>query len=327
MKVLFIGGTGQISLPCVERSVAAGHDVSVLNRGVTDVSLPESVKQIVGDTSDGSLYNALPDGNFDVVCQFRAFDPKEVARDIEMFSGKVGQYIFISSASAYLKPATDYLITEETPLINPFWLYSRQKAECEDLLRHTENLPWTIVRPSHTMRVGLPTFLNDSDTVGLRILNGKPVLVAGDGLTLWTLTRPADFAVPFVNLFGNARAIGEDFHITGDKGFTWDDIYTRIGEGLGVEADIVHVPTDTLIKYNPEWEGPLYGDKVWCALFDNSKVKSVAGDFSCSEDLDEILAEPILNFKSRVKAGLHFEEDADSRLRDRIAAEQRALGG
>lgn len=257
MKVLFIGGTGQISLPCLERSVASGHDVSVLNRGVTDVSLPDGVKQIIGDTSDDTLYNALPNGNFDVVCQFRAFDPKEVARDIEIFAGKTGQYIFISSASAYLKPATDYLITEKTPLQNPYWEYSRQKAECEELLRRTENLSWTIVRPSHTMRVGLPTFLNDGDFVGDRMLHGKPVIVAGDGLTLWTLTRPVDFAVPFVNLFGNSGAIGEDFHITGDKGFTWDAIYTRIAAGLGVEADIVHVPTETLIKYNSEWEGTI----------------------------------------------------------------------
>jgi nucleoside-diphosphate-sugar epimerase len=167
--------------------------------------------------------------------------------------------------------------------------------------------------------------MNEGDLVARRMLEGKPVLVAGDGTAPWTLTRSADFAVPFTGLLGNDRARNEIFHITGDRGFMWDAIYRAIGRGLGAEPRIVHVPTDTLVRYKPDWEGPLTGDKTWAALFDNSKVKAVAGPFSCSEDLDEILSEPLAHLRKRL-AGPAADTGDLTALLDRIAAEQSALG-
>lgn len=325
MKVLFIGGTGQISLPCVQKAVAAGHEVAVFNRGRADAQLPEGTRSIVGDMKDAASYEKLGDERFDVVCQFMVFTPEQMAEDIRVFSGKTGQYIFISSASVYEKPASHYVITEETPAINPYWPYSQAKIACEELLIGQRGLPWSIVRPSHTVRTGLPTMMNDGDGVAYRMLAGKPVLVAGDGTTPWTLTRSEDFAVPFIGLFGKPGAMSEIFHITGDKGFGWDAIYAAIAKALGVQARIVHVPTDTLVRYRHEWEGPLMGDKTWAALFDNAKVKAVAGDFTCSEDLDEILSEPIALLKKRITADPNKTFELDP-LIDRIAAEQSGLG-
>ncbi len=326
LNVLFVGGTGQISLPCVERAVAAGHAVTVFNRGRSSEPLPEGVKLLTGDMKDPASYSRLGDARYDVVCQFMLFTPEQMDEDIRVFAGKTSQYIFISSASVYEKPARHYVITEKTPTINPFWPYSQAKIAAEAKLKAATNLPWTIVRPSHTVRNGLPTMMNDGDAVARRMLAGKPVIVAGDGTTPWTLTRSVDLAAPFVGLFGKEAAIGEDFHITSDRGHGWDQIYRAIAAGLGVEAKIVHVPTDTLIRYHAEWEGPLMGDKTWAALFDNAKVKRVAGDFTCAEDIDTILAEPLHHLKRRL-AEPAPDTSAGDALMDRIAAEQSALGG
>jgi nucleoside-diphosphate-sugar epimerase len=171
----------------------------------------------------------------------------------------------------------------------------------------------------------LPTMFNEGDSVGHRMLAHRPVIVAGDGTTLWTLTRCSDFAVPFVKLFGAKEALGEDFHITSDSAYTWNDIYDTIAKGLGVNADIVRVPTDTLVRYHPEWEGPLLGDKTWPTLFDNTKVKRVAGDFAGAKNLTEVLAEPIAHFKARLRVEAPKTDELDS-LIDRIAREQRTLG-
>jgi nucleoside-diphosphate-sugar epimerase len=327
MNVLFVGGTGQISLPCVELAVAAGHTVSVFNRGATSVPLPAGVTSIVGDMKDPESYAQLGKTMWDVVCQFMVFTPEQMTQDIATFSGNTGQYIFISSASVYEKPARHYIITEKTPAINPYWAYSQAKIACEEMVKAADRtkLPWTIVRPSHTVRTGLPTMMNEGDIVGHRVLAGRPVLVSGDGKTPWTLTRSVDLARPFVGLFGKPDALGEEFHITSDRGYGWDEIYTAIAAGLGVEAKIAHVPTDTLIAYHPAWEGPLLGDKTWAALFDNSKVKRVAGDFTCSEDLTEVLAESIANFKKRLAAKGPQVGEFDP-LMDKIASEQGALG-
>lgn len=324
LNVLFIGGTGQISLRCVERAVAAGHRVSVFNRGRRDATLPDSVTAITGDMGDPASYGQVAERSWDIVCQFMVFTPDQMARDIETFAGKVGQYVFISSASVYQKPPRHYVITEKTPTVNPFWAYSQDKIACEAALRASENLSWTIVRPSHTIRTGLPAQVGDGVELGHRLMAGKPVLVAGDGSSVWTLTRPVDFAAPFVGLFGKDAALGEDFHITSDRGYTWDEIYRALAAGLGVEADIVHVPTDTLVRYEPEWTGPLVGDKTWTALFDNSKVKRVAGAFTCSEDVDEVVAESVANYKARAAA--NRPTSTDDALMDRIAVEQGALG-
>lgn len=325
LSVLFVGGTGQISLPCVARAVAAGHRVAVFNRGRDNADLPAGVTVINGDMRDPASYGALARHSFDVVCQFMVFTPEQMAQDIAVFSGHVGQYIFVSSASVYEKPARHYVITEHTPAINPYWPYSQDKIACETMLKASRDLPFTIVRPSHTVRTGLPTMMNEGDIVAHRMLAGKPVLVAGDGTTPWTLTRSVDFAVPFVGLFGKADALGEDFHITGDRGYTWNAIYTSIAKALDVEARIVHVTTDTLVAFHPAWEGPLMGDKTWAALFDNSKVKRVAGPFTCSENLDEVLAESIAHFRQRLARTGPTTGDLDP-LMDRIAREQTALG-
>jgi nucleoside-diphosphate-sugar epimerase len=323
-SILFIGGTGQISHPCVERAVAQGYEVSVYNRGQRSHDLPSGVTSIVGDLA-GPEYADLAKSHFDVVCQFIAYTPDQVARDIELFAGHCGQYVFISSASVYEKPARHYVITEQTPAINPYWPYSQAKIACEELLRETEGLAWTVVRPSHTVRTGLPIMMGDSDVMARRMLDGEPTIVAGDGHTPWTLTRSADFAAPFVGLLGNKAALNDVFHITNDRAHIWDDIQNTIAQMLGVEANIVHVPTDTLIRYNPEWVGPLLGDKAWTAIFDNSKIKSVVGDFTCAEHLEDILAEPIMHLKHRLATNRPPKGQFDA-LVDRICREQAALG-
>jgi len=325
LNVLFVGGTGQISLPCVEYAVAQGHKVSVFNRGLRDAALPAGVTSIVGDMKDPASYRKLGDMNFDVVAQFMVFTPEQMAEDIATFTGKTRQYIFISSASVYEKPARHYIITEKTPAVNPYWAYSQAKIACEKMVAEAAGLQWTIVRPSHTVRTGLPTMMGEGDIVIRRMQQGKPVIVAGDGTSPWTLTRSRDFAVPFVNLFGKDAALGEIFHITSDRGYSWDDIYRAIGRGVGLTPDIVHVPSDTLVAYNKAWEGPLIGDKTWSALFDNSKVKRVAGDFKCSEDLDEVLADSIGFLRERLKSDAPVNMELDP-LMDRITSEQLALG-
>ncbi|KKB76481.1 RNA-binding protein [Devosia soli] len=320
LNVLFIGGTGQISYSCVERAVAQGHKVSVFNRGKRPEELPAGVTSITGELG-GDDYAALAKANYDVVCQFIVFKPEQLKRDIEVFAGHCGQYVFISSASVYEKPARHYVITEDTPAINPYWPYSQDKIACEEMLKASSGLNWTIVRPSHTVRTGLPVMIGDSDVMARRMLDGEPTIVAGDGHTPWTLTRSVDFAAPFVGLFGKNQALGEIFHITNDRAHIWDDIQTAIGRLLGVEAKIVHVPTDTLVKYIPEWVGPLTGDKAWTAIFDNSKVKRVAGDFTCAEDLETILEEPIRHLQKRLAQKRPEKGEFDA-LVDRICREQ-----
>jgi nucleoside-diphosphate-sugar epimerase len=207
LNVLFIGGTGQISLSCVQAAVATGHRVSVYNRGQTAAILPKDVEVIVGTSEDDGAYAAVADTRYDVVCQFVAFSPKQIQRDLKTFRNRTGQYVFISSASAYRKLVTDFTITERVPLENPFWEYSRLKAACEQVLRQQTDVPYTIVRPSHTTRTRLPTAPSEGDQLASRMLRGLPVVVPGDGTALWPLTLSEDFAVPFVRLFGNAAAL------------------------------------------------------------------------------------------------------------------------
>ena len=328
MKVLYIGGTGEISYACVRRSVEAGYDVTVFNRGRSDEPLPPDVRQIRGDTSDSATYGRLGDEHFDAVCQFLAYKLPDVRRDFEVFGGRCGQYVFISSASAYKKPPDGYVITEQTPLENPYWAYSRAKAEMESWLmdRHdASELPVTIVRPSHTFRRWFPGGVASGDDFAWRILNHRPIIVHGDGTSLWTYTHSSDFAVPFVGLLGNTGAIGEAFHITRHlSSYTWNEIFARVGEALGTEPEVVHVSTDTLIRYNGAWAGPLLGDKAWSVMFDNSKVMSVAGDFECKVGLTEGLADVAEHYRKR--AGNYRPDEEAQALLDRIVAEQRALG-
>jgi nucleoside-diphosphate-sugar epimerase len=341
MRVLYIGGTGEISHACVKRSVDLGHDVAVFNRGRRgreEPPLPPSVRQIVGDLADGAAYAALGAEGFDVVCQFLAYDLPAAQRDVEVFGEQsravparlpAKQYVFISTASAYQKPPRRLVVTEDVPLENPYWAYSRAKADMEAFLLHQHaagRLPVTIVRPSHTLRTRLPGGIARGEDWAWRMLHGRAVIVQGDGTSLWTITHSSDFAVPFCNLLGNSRALGQAFHITRHmESYTWEQITAEMGAAVGAEAGIVHVPTDTLVRYNPDWAGPLLGDKAWSVLFDNSKVMSVAGAFTCRFSLAEMLALAGESVRRRLK---DFTPDPKLHaLLDRICVEQTALGG
>ena len=323
LRVLYIGGTGQISLPCVEESVSAGHKVTVLNRGQTSVPLPKGVETLVGDMHK-ETYGELGNRTFDVVAQFRLYKANEMSRDIATFTGTTGQYVFVSSASVYEKPVRHYVMTERTRQSNPYWEYSREKIACEKVLRDQDKLKYTIVRPSHTVRTGMPIEVGDADNAIRRMVAGKPVIVTGDGSSLWTLTRSADVARAFVRLLGNSKALNDDFQITTDRGFTWNQIHDAIARGFGVEAIHAHVPTSALVAFNKEWEGPLMGDKTWSAIFDNTKIKSVVGAFDASEDLDEILHDSIAHAKQRLNAPAPVQS-AEDRLIDQIIAAQAAV--
>ncbi len=330
MKVLYIGGTGEISYSCILAGARLGHEIAVFNRGRCEEPLPPGVRQIVGDMNDDASYRRLlGEERFDVVCQFRAYADETIRRDLEVFGGRCGQYVFISSASAYQKPPKRLVVTEDTPLENPYWDYSRAKARMEATLLswHAEGrLPVTIVRPSHTHRRRFPGGIGNGDDWAWRILHGKAVLVYGDGTSLWTLTHSDDFAEPFVRLLGNSRALGEAFHITRHmESYTWNEIYRQIAVALDAEARIVHVPTDTLLRYNPEWTGPLLGDKHWPVLFDNRKVMSVAGRFECKVSLVDGMAGAAEHYRRRAKE--YVPDPRRHALFDRIADEQQALGG
>jgi len=326
MRVLYIGGTGEISYDCIHESVRLGHDVHVYNRGgPRNKTLPREVTFHVGDIHDDAAYSKLADHHFDAICQFRLFTVSEIERDIAFFTGHCGQYVFISTASAYQKPLPpgSVLITEErTPLDNPYWPYSQAKTAMEALLRSQDDLPYTIVRPSHTYRTHFPTPINHKDSIP-RLLRGKPVLIPGDGESLWTVTHARDFAPPFVKLLGNRRALGEAFHLTSNHAWPWNHILDAIAQALNVaNYRLVHVPTDTLIRYKPEWIGPVKGDKCVSALFDNSKIKSVVGDFDCPTDPWTGMKLVAAAFPPDPSA---FDPREDA-LQDRIAAEQSALG-
>ncbi len=320
MRVLYIGGSGEISFDCIHESVRLGHEVTVFNRGRNNAGLPAECRFLTGDVEDDASYGRLAEERFDAVCQFRLFTPEAIQRDIGLFAGHCGQYVFISSASAYAKPVRRLPITEETPLDNPYWAYSRAKAEMEAILQAQDRLPYTIVRPSHTYRTKMPTPFGSQVS---RVLRGKPVIVHGDGESLWTLTHARDFAPPFARLLGNPRALGEAFHVTGDRQWPWNEIVRAIGGALGVEGpEMVHVASDTLVRYNPEWEGPLLGDKAASVIFDNRKVKSVVGDFDCPIDPWEGMRIVARDFPPRAD---DFDPAVDALL-DRIAADQLALG-
>jgi len=327
-SVLYIGGTGEISQACVEEAVRAGQKVTVFNRGSRAEPLPEGVEHVVGDLKDDTAYAALADRRFDAVCQYLAFDPGAVQRDIDTFAGRCGQYVYISSASAYQKPCRDHVITEDTPLENPFWEYSRNKAACEKLLLEAHaagTLPVTIVRPSHTHRTRFPGTFVGGDHWAWRIMQGKPVIAHGDGQALWTLTHSADYARAFVKLCGNDRALGEAFHITRDRGHTWHVIYAAMGRVLGQAPEVRHIASDVLVRYNPHWEGPLHGDKTNSVVFDNRKVSEAVGGWRCELSLDEGLERAGAFVKQRLADGYTPDAEQDA-LIDRIIADHEALG-
>lgn len=298
-KALFIGGTGTISTAIVKRLSANGEwDVYVLNRGNRSKVLPDCVNQIVADINDEkAVLDKIGDMTFDCVCEFIGFVPSQVERDYRLFNGKTKQYIYISSASAYHKPAASYVITEGTSLANPYWQYSRDKIACEEFLMkkyREEGFPVTIVRPSHTYdERNIPLGVHGKNgfwQVIKRMQEGKPVIIQGDGSSLWTLTWNADFAVGYTGLMGNRHAIGEAFQITSDEVLTWDQIYKTIADALGVELKAYHVSTDFLRsvgdKYGYDFTGSLLGDKSVCVVFDNKKLKAIVPDMKTTVTFD-----------------------------------------
>lgn len=286
MKALFIGGTGTISMGIVRRlSEDPLWEVYLLNRGNRSSELPESIHQIKADINDeADVSGKLKGMEFDVVSEFIAFDVNAVKRDYRLFKDITKQYIFISSASAYNKPAAGYVITEGTTLANPYWEYSRNKIACEEFLMEKyreEGFPVTIVRPSHTYdERNIPLGVHGDKgfyQVIKRMQAGKPVLIQGDGSSLWTLTFNSDFAIGYIGLMGNRHAIGEAFQITGDETLTWDQIYRTIADALGVKLNAYHVSSDFLSRagetYGYDFTGSLTGDKSVSVVFDNSKLK------------------------------------------------------
>ena len=280
-SVLFIGGTGVISSASVALAAEHGWDVTVLNRGRSGARpLPDGVESLNADVRDAdAVGRAIGGRSFDVVADFLSFTPDQL--HLDQVRGNTGQYVFISSASAYQTPPTRLPVTESTPLRNPFWEYSRNKIACEDALigeyRDT-GYPVTIVRPSHTYdRTLLPTLAGWTDIDRMR--RGVPVVVHGDGSSLWTITHTRDFAVGFVGLLGNRAAIGESFHITGDEAPTWDAIYRMLGAAAGVEPILAHVTSDAIAAAAPDLGDGLLGDKAHSMVFDNSKIKTLVPNF------------------------------------------------
>lgn len=324
MKALFVGGTGIISSAISSALVEQGWELYLLNRGNRTERLPEGVKLLRADINDEELVSSLiKDENFDVVADFIAFVPSQVERDIRLFSGRTKQYIFISSASAYQKPLSNFRITESTPLANPYWEYSRNKIACEELLMsqyRSNGFPVTIVRPSHTYDdSSIPLGVhgnNGSWQVIKRMLENKPVIIHGDGSSLWTLTYNTDFAKGFIGLMGNIHAIGEAIHITSDESLTWNQIYEIIASALGVKLNAVHIATDYLAASGDyDFTGSLLGDKSNTVVFDNSKIKRLVPGFNATVRFDQgvrLVLENILSHSELQTQDKEFDDWCDT---------------
>jgi nucleoside-diphosphate-sugar epimerase len=323
VRVLFIGGTGNISLAVTRLLAHQGVEVSVLNRGLSEVQLPAGVRTIRADIRDAaSVSDALRGEHFDIAVDWIAFTPEQVELDIALFAGMVSQYVFISSATVYRKP-TPVPIVEQSPLGNPIWPYARDKVACEErLLREYDQagFPVTIVRPSHTYgETRIPTALEgESYTVVERLRQGKPLIVFGDGTSFWTMTHNTDFARAFMGLLGNPDAIGESFHITSDEHLTWDQIVETIAAATGFAPNIVHIPSDFIAAIDPELGVTLLGDKAHSLIFDNGKLKRVVPGFQAVVPFADGVAQSLAWFDADpARQIVDVERDA---LLDRIAA-------
>ena len=329
LKVLFIGGTGEISAACVRRAVDAGMEVSVLNRGTTSVRpLPAEVTPLRADVRDREAVSAAVAGrSFDVVANFLAFVPEHVEADLERFTGRVGQYVFISSASAYQKPVARLPILESTPLRNPVWPYSQAKIACEERLTRAyrdTGFPVTIVRPSHTYdHTQVPC--DGGWTVIDRMRRGREVVVHGDGTSLWTLTHHTDFARGFAGLLGHPQAIGDSFHITSDEVLTWNQIHELLAASAGTTARIVHVPSDAIFGADEDWGRGLLGDKAHSVIFDNSKLRALVPGFTATTPFFRGARE-IIDWHDADAGRRRIDPDIDA-LIDRLADRFRASGG
>jgi nucleoside-diphosphate-sugar epimerase len=287
MRVLFIGGTGFISTAVSRMAIAEGFELYLLNRGSHPAHVP-GAQRLTADIHRPEDVRAVLRGlEFDVVVDWIAYSPSDIERDLAIFAGRVEQYVFISSASAYEKPPAHYVITESTLLQNPYWEYARNKIACEERLMQAyrdEGFPVTIVRPTMTYDTNLPIAIGGwgSYTLADRLLRGRPIIVHGDGSSLWVVTHADDLARGLLGLLGNEEASGQAFHITSDEVLTWDKIYRTIAEALSVEPKIVHIPSDFIAEVAPEMSGSLLGDKTWSVVFDNSKIKAFVPGFQAT---------------------------------------------
>jgi len=309
MKVLFIGGTGNISTSVSKLCVKRGIELFLLNRGTTGINI-EGTKTIQADINDkAQIDKALKGHNWDSVVNWIVYKQEEIERDIQLFKGKTKQYIFISSASAYQKPPAHPIITESTPLYNPFWEYSRDKIAIEERLNKAyreENFPITIVRPSLTFDTVIPVALGGWNEYNIidRLEKGQKIIVHGDGTSLWVNTHSDDFAKGFAGVIGHQHAIGHAFHITTDEVLTWNQIYSALADAVGVEPNIIHIPTDFIVKCEKWLEGGLTGDKSNSVIFDNTKIKTFVPEFKA-----------VIPFKEGVNRTVQwFEEDKSRQI-------------
>jgi nucleoside-diphosphate-sugar epimerase len=332
MKVIFIGGTGNISTAVTRLAGEQGIDLTLLRRGQRTADLPENIRTIAADAKDeAAVAEALGSQSFDAVVDWIAFTAADVERDIRLFRERTRQFVFISSASAYQKPVGHYLITESTPLANPYWQYSRDKIACEERLLKAyreEGFPVTIVRPSLTYGdTQIPLAVNSwekSWTAVDRMRRGKKVIVPGDGSSLWVITHNSDFAVGLVGLLGHQQAIGHAFHITSDEVMTWDQFYRITAQAAGAEARIVHIPSDFVGACLPEEVGSLTGDKAVSVVFDNSKIKRFVPGYCAKTSYARGIEKTIAWFDADPRRKL-VDEQANAAWDKIIAAYERGL--
>jgi nucleoside-diphosphate-sugar epimerase len=330
MKVLFVGGTGLISSACTRLAVERGVELFLLNRG----SDPDrgGATSLVADAHDEAATEGVLAGHrFDVVVDWIAYTPEDIERDLRLFHHRTDQFVFISSASAYLKPLGDWIIREDTPLANPFWDYSQNKIACEERLMRAyreDGFPVTIVRPSLTYGdTQVPLSVNSWErpfTAIARMRAGRPIIVPGDGTALWTMTHNTDFAVGFVGLLGRRAAIGHAFNITSDEVLTWDEIYRQTAAAAGAEARIVHIASDFIAACLPEWSGTLLGDKSGSAVFDTTKIKRFVPDFRAVTPYAEGIRRTVAWFDADPARQL-IDAEMDARWDRLIAAYEQGL--
>jgi len=310
MRILFIGGSGNISSACTKLALIKGHQVFHLNRGNTESPFKKEVQTIIADINDVDFVrNSVKDHYFDVVVNFIAYNTSDIERDFSIFNEKTDQYIFISSASVYQKPPVHPVITESTPLKNPFWKYSRDKIACENVLNdlyRDKGFPITIIRPSLTYETVIPAAIGSWDdfTIIDRIRKGRKIIVHGDGTSLWTITHSEDFAKGFVGLLGHQQAIGHSFHITSDEILTWNQIYEAIGMAAGRKPDMIHIPSSYIATFDDFQTGNLLGDKAHSVIFDNTKIKSFVPEFIAT-----------IPFKEGIRKTVKWFEEKPSRMR------------
>ncbi|MDR2516286.1 MAG: SDR family oxidoreductase [Spirochaetaceae bacterium] len=335
MKVLFIGGTGTISAAISRRLLEAGHDLTLLNRGNRNGVLPAGVKELKCDiTNEDNAAARLKDQSFDVVADFIAYTPEHLERDYRLFRGRTGQFIFISTAAAYQKPLSDHRVSEATPLANPYWQYARDKIAGEDFLREKyreEAFPITIVRPSHTYdERAVPLGVhgrNGSWQVLKRIIDGKPVIIHGDGTSLWTMTHASDFARAFTGLMGNIHAIGEAVQITSDESVTWNQVYEVIARALGKPLRSAHVSSAFLAQTGAEYDflGHLIGDKANSVVFDNAKIKRLVPGWNAVIRMDQGITNTVENILAHAELQT-VDPEFDAWCDRVISARDRAIG-